>query len=148
MPLDFVVGLPAALWLLFRFILPAGPFEMDNGQGTAKGTFFPLLILYQFFFYIVAGLGLYGAYWNWQYDANLWPSLFLFAAALYALMFNGLLVFYYERYLAHRYPGQSRLAVCNYTIDKYALILSLGISSVMLFVAGAAWVAWVAGVVK
>jgi len=148
MPTYFIIALPILLWLLLRFTLPAGPYEMDNGFGSAKGTFFPLLILYQAFFYILAGLALYGARWNWEYNQNLWPSLFLFAAAIYALMFNGLLVFYYERYLAHRYPGQSRLAVCNYTIDKYALILSLGISSVMLFVAGAAWVAWVAGVVK
>jgi hypothetical protein len=106
------------------------------------------LILYQFFFYIVAGLGLYGAYWNWQYDANLWPSLFLFAAALYALLFNGLVLLFYEGYLAQRYPGPSKTGVSSYTINRYALVLSLGISSVMLFVAGAMWVALVAGVVK
>jgi hypothetical protein len=144
MPLYFVIGIPVTLWILLRFTLPAGPYEMDHGHGSAKGTFFPLLILYQAFFYILAGLALFGAHWNWQYNDNLWPSLFLCVAALYALLFNGFVLFFYEGYLTTKYPGPTRPGVSSYTISRYALVLSLGFSSVGLFVAGAAWVALLA----
>jgi hypothetical protein len=123
--------------VILRFTLPAGPYEMDNGSGTAKGTFFPLLILYQAFFYVIAGLGLGGAFWNWHYDENMWPSMFLLAAAFYALVLNALLLFWYEGYLASRYPN----GTSNYTLNRYAVVMALGFSSLALFFAGVIWAA-------
>src|ERR1017187_1043693 len=42
MPIELAVALPFVLWIALRLALPAGPYEMDHGNGSAKGTFFPL----------------------------------------------------------------------------------------------------------
>jgi hypothetical protein len=141
MPIDFAIALPIVLWIALRLTFPAGPYEMDHGNGAAKGTFFPLLILYQVFFYVIAGLGLGGAFWNWNYDENMWPSMFLLAAAFYALLLNGLLLCWYEGYLHTRYPGPARIGVSNYTLNRYAANMALALSSLALFFAGAIWAA-------
>ena len=44
MTIYLVIALPVALWIALRLALPAGPYEMDHGQGTKPGAFFPLLI--------------------------------------------------------------------------------------------------------
>jgi hypothetical protein len=54
MTIYLVIALPVALWIALRLALPAGPYEMDHGQGTKPGAFFPLLILYSLGFSSVA----------------------------------------------------------------------------------------------
>jgi hypothetical protein len=139
------VALPLILWIFFRLALRAGPYEMDHGNGTKPGTFFPLLILYSVFFYVVAGLGFYGASWTFRYTGNLWVCGVFLIAALCSLLFNGLLVFFYEGYMTVKYPGKEfseargvyeKIGPSNYTLNKYALILSLGFSSVALLITG------------
>ena len=146
MPIELAIALPVALWIALRLALPAGPYEMDHGNGSAKGTFFPLLILYSAFGYFVGVLGLYGASWTFRYTGNLWVCGVFLVAALCSLLFNWLLVFFYESYLHGRYLGVvivketgvlvQNFGPSNYTINKYALILSLGFSSVALLIAG------------
>lgn len=145
----------ASLFLLvvFGFIygdLKASAYEMDSGNGTARGSFFPLLILYQVLFYVVAGLGIFGAIYarssgDWQ------PSTMLLASAVYAILFNILILFFYEGYLHAKYLGVwgvdesgkliAKLGPSNYTRTKYALILALGASSILTLIGGAIWTA-------
>lgn len=67
------------------------------------------------------------------------------AAALYSLLFSGLLLFFYEGYIHGKYLGRDaspargvyeKIGPSNYTLSKYALIISLGLSSVVLLVYG------------
>ena len=145
MPIYLAIALPSARWIALRLSRPAGPYEMDHGQGTKPGTFFPLLILYLAFGYFVGVLGLYGASWTFRYTGNLWVCGVFLVAALCSLLFNWLLVFFYEGYMTVKYPGKEfseargvyeKIGPSNYTLNKYALILSLGFSSVALLIAG------------
>lgn len=147
MPIEIAVALPFILWIIFRISLPSGPFEMDHGNGAAKGTFFPILILYSALFYAIAGLGFYGSIWSWRFASSLWPAALFLLSGIYALLFNGLLVLFYESYMHTKYVGVQiilgqrieRTGPSNYTITKYAMILALGFSSVLLLIAGSAW---------
>ena len=139
------IALPLILWLFFRLALPAGPYEMDHGNGSKPGTFFPLLILYQVFGYILIGLSLYGANWAFKYTGNLVACIVFLVAELCSLLFAGLLLYWYEGYLHNKYPGQDasptrgmyeKIGPSSYTLNKYALSLSLGFSSVALLVYG------------
>jgi len=134
-----VAGFPLVLWIIFRFfVLDSATYEMDHGNGTAKGTFYPLLIMFSAFFYFVAVLALISA----AYSKS---SLFL-VSAVEALLFNILVLVFYEGYLHVRYLGtrsnqEGRLyeekGPSNYTRSKYALILSLAYSSILTLIAGA-----------
>jgi hypothetical protein len=138
--LVYFVLLLAMGWGFFEAIfLDSSTYEMDHGHGTAKDTFFPLLILYQVLFYDVAGLGIFGA--NYARAEGDWqPAAMLLASAVYAILFNVLLLLFYERYLHARYPGGDRgFGRSNYTRGKYALILALGTSSILTLIAGAIW---------
>jgi len=122
---------PFVLWLLFRLYLPAGPYNMDP---CGKGTFFPHLILYSVFAYAQVILGVFGAAWAFGEGAKIQAGLLLFAAA-YALLFAGFMAFFYESYMVGQ-PAKS-----SYTLSKYAVVLSLGFSSIILLIAGGVWTA-------
>lgn len=123
-------------------------YEMDPGHGTAKGTFFSLLILYQFFFYVVAGLAIFGVVYT-RSVGDLQPTVAFLASAMCALLFNILLLLFYESYLHSRYPGVVRKengeydtrGPSNYTESKYLLILALGTSAILTLIIGAIWTA-------
>jgi phosphoglycerol transferase MdoB-like AlkP superfamily enzyme len=117
---------------------------MDTGAGGNRGTFFPLLILYSVFFYATAALSICGMLFSWVAGLRATADLFL-AAALFALLFNVVTVFFYEGYMQSRTDMMTRRGVSNYTLNKYAITLSLGISAVMLLAVGMVWIAvWVA----
>ena len=128
------------LWIYFRISLPAGPFNMDP---CGKGTFFAHLILYSVFGYSQVALGVFGATWAFGHGQN-WSAALLLFSALYAFLFAGFLAFFYEGYMAANYP-KNRVGASNYTINKYALVLALGFSSVLLLIAGGATLALEAG---
>lgn len=134
MPTDFLIALPFFIWVVLRFAMPAGPYNMDP---CGKGTFFPHLILYSVFGYAQVVLGIFGATWGLGHGAD-WPAVVLLFAALYAFLFAGLLAFSYEGYMHGMAtpPGKS-----NYTLTRYAMVLSLGFSSVILLVVGSGWMA-------
>ena len=131
---QLAIMLPCVLWLLFRFSMPAGPYNMDP---CGKGTFFPHLILYSVFGYAQVILGVFGATWGFGHGAN-WPAAVLLFAALDAFLFAGLMAFFYESWMHAMAtpPGKS-----NYTLTRYAMVLSLGFSSVILLIVGGAWMA-------
>ena len=134
MSTDFLIALPMFLWLILRFTLAAGPYNMDP---CGKGTFFPHLILYSCFGYAQVILAIFGATWAFGHSAN-WPAAVLLFAALYAFLFVGLMAFFYEGWMHAMAtpPGKS-----NYTLNRYAAVLSLGVSSVLLLIVGGAWMA-------
>lgn len=134
MLIEAAIALPFILWLILRFAMPPGPYNMDP---CGKGTFFPHLILYSVFAYAQVILGVFGATWAFSEGAEIQAGLLLLAGT-YALLFAGLLAFFYERWMhaVTTPPGKS-----NYTLSKYAAVLSLGISSVLLLIGGAAWTA-------
>lgn len=141
MPIDLAITLPFILWLILRFTLAAGPYEMDP---CGQGTFFPHLILYSVFAYAQVALGIIGATWAYGYGAKDAAGILLFAAIL-ALLFAGVLAFSFEAYMAVRYKPPTCCAKSNYSIGRYALVLSLGISSTALLIFGAVWAAVEAG---
>jgi hypothetical protein len=126
----YALALPALIWIALRLLLPSGPYSVDQGQH--KGSFFPLLIMYSVWSYIVAMVSIFGAVFCHD-NGMLWSAGVFVAAAVEALLFSGLLVFFYEGYMHSMAAGKS-----NYTVSKYALILSLGISSILTFLAAVA----------
>jgi hypothetical protein len=146
--------LPILLWLILRFTMSPGPYNMDP---CGKGTFFPHLIMYSVFGYVIVALSAIGATWGIARGLNWHPALVLLFAGIDGLLFAGFLTFFYEGWMAVRYPGiiitingltevkmngtGEQLGKSNYTLDKYALILSLGVSSVTLLIVGAVWTA-------
>lgn len=137
MPTDLLIALPFFIWVILRFAMPAGPYNMDP---CGKGTFFPHLILYSVFGYAQVVLGIFGATWGFGHGAN-WPAAVLLFAALYAFLFAGLLTYLYERFMTGYATGGPLLAKSNYTLTRYAMVLSLGFSSVILLIVGGAWMA-------
>ena len=133
--------LPWVLWLVLRLALPAGPYEMD--AAGKEGRFYPLLILFSVFFYTVLSLALIGATFNVAHGVDWRPGLMLLFSAVYALLFNGLTLFFYEGYLTSKAAPQPK---SSYSTGKYATILSLGFSAVVLLLVGTGWMAM--GVVK
>jgi hypothetical protein len=146
MPIYCAIALPFLLWLILWLGMPTGPYNMDP---CGKGTFFPHLILYSVFAYVQVTLGFVGAAWAWNHGAKGPAGLLLFAAA-YALLFAGLLTYFYEAFMTVSYPDVSAGVVhavmggratlpgkSNYTVGKYSVIFALGFSSVLLLLAGA-----------
>ena len=126
--------LPVVLWIWFWYRLRSRTYEFDFGGN--KASFAILHLPYGRFFYVVFFSALAGSVLS-VYLKRFDVGLVLLVAALLALLFNGLLTFYYESYLAHRYswdPAKSDMS--NYTAAKHGLILSLGISSLVLFIFG------------
>jgi hypothetical protein len=134
------VALPFLLWIIFRLGLPSGAYGMDP---CGKGTFFPHLILYSVFGYIQVLLGIFGATWAYDFSPNLWPAAMFLLAAINALLFCGVLAFFYESFMTDSYPGglSVNLKISNYTVGKCSLVLALGFSSIVLLIGGAAWTA-------
>lgn len=136
--------LPMYLWLPFHWLLPSVPYEMDHGPSTAMGTFFAILPHYTRLFYVIAGVGLGGAIYAHHLGYGM-PALFLLCAAADALLFNGFLIFFVEGYYAAKYPRNWNFTdpprASNYTATKYAWVLALGCSAVILLLTGAAWMA-------
>ena len=119
---------PAVLWAIFRFTLPTGPYAMD--QGRHRGSFFPLLILYNVFGYALLLLSMSMALIAYNHELA-WAGLLFLVAGVEALVFNGWLLFTYERYM-----HATAVGVSNYTLNRYALTLSLGFSAVITCVVG------------
>lgn len=101
---------------------------------NSPGAFSGLLVHYSKLFYFIFTFGLVGAFASLGYirDDNR-PGILLLAAAIYALLFNGCAIFFYESYL-HRV---CRSGKSSYTRPRYALIQALGWASMLLFVTGA-----------
>ena len=97
--------LPWVLWLVLLLALPAGPYEMD--AAGKEGRFYPLLILYSAFFYVVLTLALIGATFNVAHGVDWRPGLMLLFSAVYALLFNGLILLFYESYMAQKCARES-----------------------------------------
>lgn len=137
MPTDLLIALPFFIWVILRFVMPAGPYNMDP---CGKGTFFPHLILYSVFGYAQVILGIFGATWGFGHGAN-WPAAVLLFAALYSFLFVGFLVYFFEAYMHSNYPPTPQVGKSDYTLTRYAMVLSLGFSSVILLVVGSGWMA-------
>jgi hypothetical protein len=121
-----LLALPLLIWCLLRVSLPAGPYAMD--QGGHRGSFFPLMAFYSAWAYVIFFASLLGAFFSYCESANASLSLFL-VAAIEALLFAGLILFFYERFLHATASGTS-----NYTLNKYAVTLSLGLSAILTFI--------------
>jgi hypothetical protein len=133
------IALTFVLWLIFRLALPAGPYEMDHGG--KEGAFFPHLIMYSVFGYVQVALGIGGAVYGASLGRDWHPGFILLLAASCALLWVGLMAFFFEGYMTERYPGKGKLAKSNYSIGKYAAVLSLGFSSFALLIIGGMWLA-------
>lgn len=130
--------LPAILWLILRFTMAPGPYEMDSPTG--KGTFFPHLVIYSVFYYVLAGISAWGACSAWHYGAD-WGALLLLFAMAYSLIFNIWLAFNFETYMHARYivgnPAlNGMIGKSPYTLNRYAATLALAVSALLLFLVG------------
>jgi len=137
---EFAVSLPFFLWCFFRFILKPGPYELDFDVN--HGTFISILPWYQKFFGTIFYFGIFGAFIAKMYLGMGWVALLFLIAAIYGLLFNGLMVFYYERYLHQRYPRDRSIGTSNYTLGKYAAVLAIGIASLVNFILALVYGAW------
>lgn len=126
--------------------MPAGPYEMDHGNGSNPGTFFPLLLVYHALFCVVTALSVFGAIEGWKLGEGA-AAVVLLLAAYHALLFNGFLIFFYEAYMQGRYLGNHRQpdgrfagkpGPSNYTLNRYATVLALAFSAVALLLCGVA----------
>lgn len=129
------IMLPVILWSVFLGALPCCRFEFDFDN--VHGTFMSILPYYRRFYWIVGALGLLGAMETCHIGID-WAALLLLLAAVNALLFNGVILVLYESYMHSRYTREGLNGVSNYTAPKYALVLALGVSAVVLLLAGAA----------
>ena len=134
MLLIFALGFPLAAWAVLRIAMKDGPYEMDFD--TSHGTFIVLMVNYQKVFYAVFGTGLIGAFLSWN-AAHADAAILLLLAAGYALLFNFLVVLFYEGYLHSRYPRNGSAGTSTYSLSRYAVIQSLGASALVMLFAGA-----------
>ena len=111
------IALPVFLWVVLRFIYPSATYEMDAAK--TKGAFVSLMQAFSLFFYVMAGLSL------WGYRES--HEVLFLVPFVEALLICGLLPLFYESYLHVRYS----VGLSNYTRGKYALILSLAYSTVI-----------------
>lgn len=139
---EIAVALPLILWIGFRVLLPPGPYEFDFDP-QVRGTFISILPFYQRLFWVIALIGVAGAVTDYVEGFG-WAALLLLLAAIYAFLFNGVMVYFYEVYLHSRYPRDGSQPRSNYTLGRYSLILSLGFSAVVLLLAGVIYTAWLA----
>jgi len=129
----FLVVFPLALFGVFSMILPSkSVFEFD--WGGHKGVFSFLYSAYRAIFGVIFLLGLCGGMFFADQHVT-FLAIVLFSAALQAFLFIVLLTFWYESYLHARWKFATDQQ-SNYTTMRYAIILALGTSSVLLFVYG------------
>lgn len=121
---------PVAVWGLFRIMVKPGVYELDHGR--TPGSFYVALSAYQKFFYAVA-VACAAAFYC---VAGKYPGVEMLAifGALEALLFNGVLTVFYERYSHSRYQNHIPpvwTGVSNYTPAKYCVTLALGTDAVL-----------------
>jgi hypothetical protein len=135
------IALPIILWAAFRSFMKPGPYEMDFSH--IHGTFGLIMPWYMKTFSFIAVSGLIGATISWYLRIGKVAVIFLISAIL-ATLFNALIVIFYERYMHIRYPRMNPPVngVSNYTLTKYSIILSLGISALADFILALVYAAW------
>ena len=129
MSLICALAFPFALWIVLGLSMRHSAYSMD--QGGHKGSFFPLLILYQVFFYIlaiIAGCNVVFCYGR----GFVWSGMVTATAAAEALIFNIVLLAFYESFLHYREGFETS----NYWRWKYALVSAFGVSALITFFAG------------
>ncbi|MCL5669815.1 MAG: hypothetical protein M1423_00710, partial [Acidobacteria bacterium] len=130
-----------ALWCAFRISMPRGPYEFDHAN--IVGSFHLLCGMYQRPFFSIATLAFVGAGLAASIKDQEAMSM-LVLAGIFALLFNGLMLFFYEGYLHERYANGIPTGRSNYTLNRYATVLALGWSAFALFVVGVVMLAKVA----
>lgn len=128
------IAFPLVIFALRYFSMQHPTYEMDppNSPGMFSGIYCHYYRVFLFISVIglLCAVGLAGFV---PIISSQLPADCLMAAAIYAFLFNGLLIYFYESYLAVRYvTGGSS----NYTKLRYAIIQALAISSVVLFIFG------------
>jgi len=118
-----IVGLPITLWLAFSILVRGKSFKMDS---LAPGSFFGTFAVYRetavLVFWVSMAMAVFSAYKGWP------PATYVnAAAAILAFLFVSWLSWCYEGYLAIK---------TSYSGMRYALTLSLGICSLVYFIAG------------
>jgi hypothetical protein len=146
-----VVGIPIVIWVMLTFILAGKRYEMDCGLGN--GSFFGIFTIYRHLALITFAVALLFAIKSAEHG---WPpaTIVCGAAALYDILFIAWTAYCYEGYLHSKYPKNPPMGTppelqaafmtgkaqyvgpTNYSAPKYALTLTLGFSSLALFVIG------------
>lgn len=85
------------------------------------------MAFYSAWAYVIFFASLLGAFFCYCEGSNMPWSLFLIAA-IEALLFAGLMLFFYEHYMQATAAGPS-----NYSLNRYAVTLSLGVSAILTF---------------
>jgi len=128
----FPVLLPFMIWAFFRSILSGRIYEFD--PGGHKFMFVSLMVPYRATFWVVFVLSLVGTFVSiLDRISNRLGFIFL-SASVCALLFNLLVVVFYESYLHAKY-GMTSLQ-SNYGANRYSIILALGTSALFLFLNG------------
>ena len=122
---------PIIIWMIFRTSMKPGPYEMDPGSGL--GGFALILQIYSRFFYVIAAASALGAIVAHGYS-DFGLTLTFTVAGIEALLFNIVLAFFYEGYLAARYPRNGSAGISNYTVSRYSVVMALAVSAVATFV--------------
>ena len=128
------IAVPLALWAVLYGFSPRGmTWAMDFG-GEAK-SFFYLFDRYHGIAKQVFWVSVAGALVALHYGVPAAPVM-LGAAAVYALLFQWVLLWAYEIFLHRTYTPSVTLP--PYPTGRYSLVLTLGISTVVFFVLGVA----------
>jgi hypothetical protein len=136
MELYLIFGFPLAIFVVARVSLPNVRFEFDFD--TAHSTFFLLYDRLAKIAWMIFGFGLVGAFMlqRFAWAPGRAPAILL-ASSIYALLFNTWMIVQYESYLVSRYPRDGSNGTSSYTPTKYSITFALGLSCIVLFIAGA-----------
>lgn len=126
------IVIPLLFTLGWWSVMPKGHvFEFD--PGAHKFMFTTIMVPYRSVFWAIFILSLVGSFGMAARQAAGIGVWFLMAA-ICSLLFNLLVVVFYESYLHARYAITSMQS--NYTVVKHSLILGLGSSAIFLFLVG------------
>ena len=129
----FSILLPIVLWAGFAKALKGQVYEMDP---AGHKFMFPLVwVPYRISYWALFSLGLPAAFLLTGLRIGHGLGFMFLMSAICSLLFNLLLNLFYESYIASKYTMTGPMK-SDYTATKYGLILSLGTSSLILFVFG------------
>jgi len=133
--------LPAALWLIFAVANGGSIRHWDLDVNGVAMTFLGLYDRYCQAYRWLTVLAFAGAVWK-RGEAS---SLFFAVSGIEALLFQVLLLFFFERYLHWKYPRPTpaeitgrvvRPGAQGYSAVQYGLVLVLGGTSLLYFACG------------
>lgn len=130
-----ILGFPLVIYLMARVSLPNVRYEFDI---QTHGSFGFLHDRFHKIAWMIFGFGFVSAFAAERFLPISDAPVILLVSAIFALLFNVWLTTSYESYMHSRYGRGGGVGPSNYTLPRYCVTITLGVSCLVLFVVGSA----------